>query len=317
MSDILQYARAGKAFEEIKAALRDTGCDICDIEDLSDVSTAIKEQCVSGKHVFNMDLTGGPGIKVTPQSRKGYRISADDKALITEDLTNEIPRGSSIHKALHEIIYNIVPKAAKDAAYAPAVLAVDFIKAPYDGCDYYPVIGSNVPGRKTGLRPDEWYVRIALSSQSEPMYVCMGNVTTEMYNDILMKVMHHTDKKIDHVLSENGELQTIIDKKVQDAIRFALGAMQRPPHKPGCHPGLITRPPHKPFKPCPKPEIPGDDFDSDMNVDPIDPGYHGTGNNDEMPDDDFDNMEVTPQPSTGCDICDGIEFTKLMNEINE
>ena len=209
MSNILQYASANKALSDIKRSLESVGCDICDVESLTDVSKAIRDQLVTGPNaVINASLVSGPGIKISPIDRKGYKISADDTAVLSQDISSSLPKGMSIHKAMFDIVNKIIPAAALEAAYAPSVLDVSFVKVPYDGCDYYPLQGQHGNGRKAGLRPNTWYVRITLNSQSEPMYVDMGNVIAEMRDELLCEALHMVDARIAKALGRDPQPDT-------------------------------------------------------------------------------------------------------------
>lgn len=209
MSNILQYASTNKALSDIKRSLESVGCDICDVESLTDVSKAIRDQLVTGPNaVINASLVSGPGIKISPIDRKGYKISADDTAVLSQDISSSLPKGMSIHKAMFDIVNKIIPAAALEAAYAPSVLDVTFVKVPYDGCDYYPLQGQHGNGRKAGLRPNTWYVRITLNSQSEPMYVDMGNVIAEMRNELLCEALHMVDARIAKALGRDPQPDT-------------------------------------------------------------------------------------------------------------
>lgn len=209
MSNILQYASTNKALSDIKRSLESVGCDICDVESLTDVSKAIRDQLVTGPNaVINASLVSGPGIKISPIDRKGYKISADDTAVLSQDISSSLPKGMSIHKAMFDIVNKIIPAAALEAAYAPSVLDVTFVKVPYDGCDYYPLQSQHGNGRKAGLRPNTWYVRITLNSQSEPMYVDMGNVIAEMRNELLCEALHMVDARIAKALGKDPQPDT-------------------------------------------------------------------------------------------------------------
>lgn len=209
MSNILQYASANKALGDIKRSLESVGCDICDVESLTDVSKAIRDQLVTGPNaVINASLVSGPGIKISPIDRKGYKISADDTAVLSQDISSSLPKGMSIHKAMFDIVNKIIPAAALEAAYAPSVLDVTFVKVPYDGCDYYPLQSQHGNGRKAGLRPNTWYVRITLNSQSEPMYVDMGNVIAEMRDELLCEALHMVDARIAKALGRDPQPDT-------------------------------------------------------------------------------------------------------------
>nr|DAX19734.1 MAG TPA: hypothetical protein [Caudoviricetes sp.] len=236
MSNILQYASANKALNDIKQSLVNVGCDICRVESLTDVPKVIDEQLVSGPNaVVNASLVSGPGIKVVPIDRKGYKISADDTALLSQDLSNDLPKGMSIHKALFDIVHKLIPNAINTAVSAPSVLDISFIKVPYDGCDYYPLQDKHGNGRKSGLRPNTWYMRLVLTSQAEPMYVDMGNIIAEIRKEILCEAVHLVDARIDDAINKRIARVKNPDQPSEESV--VITPSPTPGLTCGCKPG--------------------------------------------------------------------------------
>lgn len=236
MSNILQYASANKALNDIKQSLVNVGCDICRVESLTDVPKVIDEQLVSGPNaVVNASLVSGPGIKVSPIDRKGYKISADDTALLSQDLSNDLPKGMSIHKALFDIVHKLIPNAINTAVSAPSVLDISFIKVPYDGCDYYPLQDKHGNGRKSGLRPNTWYMRLVLTSQAEPMYVDMGNIIAEIRKEILCEAVHLVDARIDDAINKRIARVKSPDQSSEESV--VITPSPTPGSTCGCKPG--------------------------------------------------------------------------------
>lgn len=285
MSNILEYATSAKALQDIKSALREIGCDTGDVDDITDVAKVIRNQAVSGPQaVINASLASGPGIKITPIDRKGYRISANSGAELKEDINSDLPKGTTIHKALFDIVNRQIPEATIKASQSPAIVGVEVFKAPYDGVDYYDnhAFGRKGQGRKSGLHPDDWYVKIYLYAQVEPLYVSLGPAMEEMKREILSECKHMVDDISREVMDK------ALAKHIRDFHDSILGPVPHPhhPHKPCppkpsfndydcCDPGF--------FKPLPPLDKPGYDDD-------IDPGFS-------IPPRPLDN------PNHPCDIC--------------
>ena len=193
MSNILKTAQEANNLEILRELLRSKGCNVCDNADLSDITGIINDQlsCPSDP-VVNAILCPGPGVKITPFDRKGYKISASDEALLSGDIADHLPQGTTVHKALFDIINNQIPNAIRQAACAPAIGDVEVFRAPVDGTDYYSnkAFGHNGQGRKSGLRPGAWYLRIYLFSQVEPLYVDLSPMTEYLRVNILKQTQN-------------------------------------------------------------------------------------------------------------------------------
>lgn len=284
--NLLEHTRSNRVFADLKQSLREIGCDVCDVNELADVPQAIRNQCCTGPNaVVNATIMSGPGIKVTPIERKGYKISANDEAPITSDLTPDYKKGTSIHKVLFSILNHELPKAVREAIRAPRIADMEIFKVHEDGIDYFqnPYFGDKGCGRRTGLHPREWYVKIYTCAQVEPYYLDLAPMVEDLRREILWQARRETDKAIRRAL-------TIYHNKFH---RYDVGC--KPPHHGGHHHPCRPCPPHK------DPEFGGFDPDDDFNVDP------------EMPDNDEPTVIIPPisedfpiiEEGTGnCPICD-------------
>lgn len=259
---ILDRARANQSLEDCRKALRDIGLDVSDIEDLGDVAKAIRKDCVTGPNaVFNATLQSGPGIKITPVERQGYKISSNSEATLAQDLSDDLPRGTSVHKTLHHIIYHLIPNAIQEAIENPGIVGIETFKAQNDGIDYYDnrFFGKKGKGRKTGLHPHEWYIKIYTTSSAEPLYVGMGDMLADFKRQLMFDIAHQTERQIEIAMQTH-------DNKCH-------GGMFKPnkPGKPGHPCPSDCERPQKPEQDRPQcPECDADfpeDLDPDFGVD--------------------------------------------------
>ena len=276
---IVDAAQSEKSVREIKRALEDIGCPVCDADTITDIPDIIRKKCHHGpQHVFNAVIEGGPGIQARLINGKGYKISANDKAELTADLNQELVAGTSIGKALFTIVNKLIPAAAKYGAGAPYIVDVEFVKSSYAGDDSYynRYFGERGRGRRTGLRPSEWYLKIYVVSQIEPIYTCMGEVITDVQNE-LMKEMHKMcDQMITRALKEFAHLHgydfieqpncrkpIVVDSgykhprpSLSEADIFEIWKTMSPHHHDHHRPDCRPMPPHH-GDPCGKPGKPG------------------------------------------------------------
>lgn len=202
--NLLEHTRSNRAFADLKQALREIGCDVCDIEGLADVPNAIRSQCCTGPNaVVNAAIMPGPGIKVTPIERKGYKISATDEAPISADLNQEYKKGTSIHKVLFNILNKDLPKAMQDAIRAPRIADIEVFKVYEDGIDYFQnaYFGDKGSGRRTGLHPNEWYIKIYTCAQVEPYYLSLAPMIEDLRKEILWEARREADKTMRKLLA--------------------------------------------------------------------------------------------------------------------
>lgn len=262
MSNILEAVTAQRNAADVKSALREIGCDVSGMDDLSDVAKIIREQCVTGPNaVINAKLMSGPGVKITPIDRKGYKISANSDAVLVGDLTDNLPAGTSMHKVLFQIINKMIPDAVRQAAGTPSILSMEIFKAPYDGVDFYDnrAFGAQGQGRRAGLHPDEWYLKVYLYAQREPLYVSFGQLMMDFRKQLMNEVHHMVDHMIREAIREH------LQRSPHHVVEVPV-----PPHHHGPHgpwyddkPGrLCPPPPHRPEdRPLPDPVI-DDMFDN-------------------------------------------------------
>ena len=151
---------------------------------------------------------------------------------------------------LFSILNHELPKAVREAVRAPRIADMEIFKVHEDGIDYFqnPYFGEKGCGRRTGLHPREWYVKIYTCAQVEPYYLDLAPMVEDLRREILWQARRETDKAIRRAL-------TIYHNKYH---RFD------PEH----------RPPHHGHRPCPDHTFGGfdPDGDPDFNVDPETPG---------------------------------------------
>lgn len=235
--NLLDHARENRDMEVLKQAFQSIGCD-CDFTDINGAAEAIRKLSTVPT-VVNAALMAGPGIKVTPIERKGYKISANDDAQLTSDLGDKYRRGTSIHNVLKGIVYHEIPKAMRNAIRAPRVTDITVFKVYDDGIDYYtnPYFGTKGRGRKSGLQPCAWYIRLYTITQVEPLYVCLSAMVEDLRRDLVIEARREADKAVAAAIEELSE-------QLGKPIKWPC----RPSHKP-CHGH------HRPERPV-EPEIP-------------------------------------------------------------
>lgn len=284
MSNLLETTRKNRALEDCKSALREIGCEFCDdVESVEDVAKKIRHELCTNPHaVVNATLQGGPGVKITPIDRKGYKISANSDAVLTHDLTAELTKGTSLYKVLYRIINHMIPKAVQTAIQYPYIISTDVFKAAADGIDYYvnSAFGIKGKGRKAGLHPGEWYLKLSTTAAIEPLYIGLGALVEDIKNDILVEAAHQTDRMIElafemhNKIHHGSEWDSTPDYPTLDPdFSFKPNKPHKPDHKPN------HKPNHKPG--CPLPPVDDDDcgcdFDDDVKFpEDLDPDFSVT-----------------------------------------
>ena len=193
MSNIIESTQNTRVFEDIRRSITEVGGTAP--EHLSCVGKAIREQLVAGpKAVVNASLVSGKGVKICPIERKGYKISANSGAGLIAPV-GDIDAGATVQDALNYLATKAIPCAERNAAKAPHIVGVEYVKIPYDGCDYYDnkAYGSCGVGRKTGLVPHTWYLKLTLFSQVEPVYVSCGPLMADLKREIMEEMKRMLD----------------------------------------------------------------------------------------------------------------------------
>lgn len=193
MSNIIESTQNTRVFEDIRRSITEVGGTAP--EHLSCVGKAIREQLVAGpKAVVNASLVSGKGVKICPIERKGYKISANSGASLIAPV-GDIDAGATVQDALNYLATKAIPGAERNAAKAPHIVGVEYVKIPYDGCDYYDnkAYGSCGVGRKTGLVPHTWYLKLTLFSQVEPVYVSCGPLMADLKREIMEEMKRMLD----------------------------------------------------------------------------------------------------------------------------
>lgn len=193
MSNIIESTQNTRVFEDIRRSITEVGGTAP--EHLSCVGKAIREQLVAGpKAVVNASLVSGKGVKICPIERKGYKISANSGASLIAPV-GDIDAGATVQDALNYLATKAIPGAERNAAKAPHIVGVEYVKIPHDGCDYYDnkAYGSCGVGRKTGLVPNTWYLKLTLFSQVEPVYVSCGPLMSDLRREIMEEMRRMLD----------------------------------------------------------------------------------------------------------------------------
>lgn len=197
MSTIISKLNAQKSFDELRAALEHAGCDICAARTLDDLKKVIDDQVVAGAEVVvSGSLIQGPGMKITQIDKSGYRLQATGEAPVTCDIDGTHPTGTPVQKVLFDIVNSMIPKTLQDAIQAPSINNVMLLKSHADGIDYYQnkAFGREGAGRKSGLQPNTWYLRLDLHSQVEPLYVSLLPLTEDIKASIKDDILHELGK---------------------------------------------------------------------------------------------------------------------------
>lgn len=293
--NLLDHARENRDMAALKDAFKSIGCD-CDFNDINGAADAIR-RLSTVPTVVNAALMPGPGVKVTPIERKGYKLSANDEAVLIGDINEKYRRGTSIHNVLRGLVQHDIPKAMKQAIRAPRVSDITVFKVYDDGIDYYdnPYFGPKGQGRKSGLQPCAWYIKIYTVSQVEPLYVCLSPVVEDLRREILAEARRESDKVI------NNEIAKLRHELAHEhLIPWPDHCIcTDPSHKPG-HGHHRPHPrPEKPVEPV-EPEIPEDPGNSP--IDPEEPSQEGPIIY-EQPNDP-DTPDIKYDDPVGCPICD-------------
>lgn len=200
--NIIESTQNTRVFEDIRRSITEVGGTAP--EHLSCVGKAIREQLVAGpKAVVNASLVSGKGVKICPIERKGYKISANSGASLIAPV-GDIDAGATVQDALNYLATKAIPGAERNAAKAPHIVGVEYVKTPHDGCDYYDnkAYGSCGVGRKTGLVPNTWYLKLTLFSQAEPVYVSCGPLMSDLKREIMDEMRRMLDSFKDNLPKE-------------------------------------------------------------------------------------------------------------------
>ena len=234
----MNHMQTSRSVNDIKDALKDIGCDVSSVDGMNDLAEIIRKDCLAGP-VVNAVLEAGPGVRIVPMGKKGYKISATSGATLEADLTDDFLKGTAIQKVLHYILYHAIPCATKAAASAPSVVRMDLIKLSYDGVDYYenPAFGPKGQGRRSGLTPNGWYLRLFTHQMKEPFYTDLSPLISATVDGFKV------------------EVSKLIDRKIDMAMKRHIESLHKPnerPEYPGCDHNCGCG--HHHHKPCPKPD---------------------------------------------------------------
>lgn len=291
--NLLDHARENRDLLELKQAFRSIGCD-CDFDDINGAAEAVRKLSTVPT-VVNATLIPGPGVKVTPIERKGYKLSATDEAQLSSDINKKYRKGVAVGDVLRGILTHDLPKAMNMAIRAPRVSDIEVFKVYDDGIDYYnnPYFGRRGQGRKTGLQPCAWYIKIYTTSQVEPLYVCLSPMVEDLRRSILMETRREADKAIIAAMCaiKNGEDWPGPGCTCED---LHCHHHHHRPQRPNPNDPII--PPVDPIEPS-DPEDPGN-----SPVDPDEPNEEGPIIYDQP--NDPDTPDISYDDPTGCPLCD-------------
>ena len=255
MSSISESLNITRATTTLTSALQSIGCTVCDDATINDLASIIKDQCCIGpKAVVNAKLVSGPGVKISPIEKSGYRISSTSGGTLIDDISDDLIKGMTMQKVLSYIVNHEIPAAVKKAIQTPAVVGTDLFKCSYDGIDYYcnRSFGTKGHGKKTGLRPDKWYIRIYLTSQKEPLYIDMGPMVADVIKDARVLCVRDINESIASAvmnLGSSDDTQSTTKKaptKPKTITKKTNRAAAKPstvsPVIPSIDPGKITMP---------------------------------------------------------------------------
>jgi hypothetical protein len=232
-------------------------------------------------------------VRVVPIERKGYKLSSTSDGVLTDDIDGKLRKGSTIQKALSYIVNDKIPAALSEAIATPAIVSVETFKAEADGLDFYEnrAYGHKGKGRKSGLHPYEWYLKIYTISSVEPIYVGLGNMLEDFKRELVCDLSHILTRQMEDLIREH-------------LLRSHGGYSKRPHRKPE------PTQPLRPVLPEPDESYGGNDSDDDDYLVDTDTDTD-TGSNDTWCDIcDPDNTSGTTKP-TGptCDFCSGEDET--------
>ena len=175
MASLLEHVMINKLSDELNEAITSVGGDTSSASGPNDYPGIIRDQLTLKGGTSEVGvLKEGDGITVEKISG-GYQISSNSNSILISDLNiphnidddsniDIIPAGTTIQKTFETLFEDILPTL-------PSIISGDVIKASIDGTDNYK--NPNFPGIgvKSGLEPQELYIRIFIASQQEPIYI--------------------------------------------------------------------------------------------------------------------------------------------------
>lgn len=173
-NNLMDHVMMNKLDDELSEAIQSVGGDVSKAKGPWDYAEIIKSQ-LSAKgnsgSFPSMDIKLGPGLKIEEVNNEKY-ILATSEALTTctinpptdddmQSIGEVINAGTPIQTVLEKLFYEILPNM-------PSLYGGDIIKAQSNGSDVYN------GGVRTGLAPNNVYMRLFVSGRKEPVYISLS-----------------------------------------------------------------------------------------------------------------------------------------------
>lgn len=154
--------------ESIDDAITTVGGDTSNVQCLNDYSDIIKKQLIS------TDISGG--FPDAPSDDKIYGrknrewVQVNDSSSTTAPLSpphpksEDIPTGTPFQKVFEKLFDEILPAM-------PSIIKGDVIISSDEGTDQFQHPNYQTVKIKSGLDPNNYYIRIFIASQEEPIYI--------------------------------------------------------------------------------------------------------------------------------------------------
>lgn len=209
MASLLEHVMINKLSDELNEAITSVGGDTSSASGPKDYPGIIRDQLTLKGGTSEVGvLKEGDGITVKKISG-GYQISSNSNSILISDLNiphnvdndsniDIIPAGTTIQETFEKLFGDILPTL-------PSIISGDVIKASIDGTDNYK--NPNFPGIgiKSGLEPQELYIRIFIASQQEPIYInCSqlgGSIATIEYQGETTNTIKVEVDNTNHIIS--------------------------------------------------------------------------------------------------------------------
>jgi hypothetical protein len=189
LDGILETSMVNGVETNIKNALTDVGAKVPNDACLWDLSDIIRKTLVANT-VNGINLKGKGGIKIDVKTENDiltytlstnvetFKLRRPEYANSNAYFGNDMP----IQLLIDDLFDNILPKVK-------GVHAGDVTLSDTSGKDLKQWINtySGAAGKKDGLIPNTKYLRLYLTSQDEPIYISLGNITEDVTGGYNMK----------------------------------------------------------------------------------------------------------------------------------
>lgn len=217
IDNILETSMVNGVEQNLKDALTDVGVKVPENTCLWEVSNLIRKTLISNT-VNGINFRGKGGIKIVPTTENDittytistnidtFRLKRPDYAASNPNFGNDF----TIQDIFNDLFDNILPKVK-------GVHAGDMTVSNISGNDTKPWKNTyfEVSGKKDGLIPNTKYLRLYLTSQEEPLYISIGNITDDVTGGYNMKSSDTVKIIIDN---DTKEISAHIDIISEDEI---------------------------------------------------------------------------------------------------